>query len=79
MDVDAPVKKQSLKREAVSPPFIALPPPQDSPKHILNALNDKCIQQIFSYLISGGILDFFSAAEVCKKFQENAKACFPSH
>lgn len=61
----------------VLPPIITPPPSQDSSQHILNALNDKCIQRILSYLI-GDIRDFLSAAEVCKKFQDNAKKCFPS-
>lgn len=47
------------------------PPDQDSPKHILNVLNDKCIQAIFNQLISN-LEDFSSASEVCKRFQQNA-------
>lgn len=58
-------------------PFITPPPPQDSPNHILNALNDQCIQRVLNFLI-GDICDFLNAAEVCKKFQENAKKCYPS-
>lgn len=64
-------------RNAVPPPFITPPPPQSSPQHMLNALNDKCIQHILGYLI-GGVEDFLSAAEVCEKFQENAKQCYSS-
>lgn len=53
-----------------------MPPAQDSPKHILNILNDYCIQVIFLKL--GNILDFFNAAKVCTRFQMNAKTvCFP--
>lgn len=59
------------------PPCLTKPPAQDSAHHILNALTDECIQRILTHLI-GDIRHFLSAAEVCKKFQENAKACFPS-
>ncbi|XP_055305178.1 uncharacterized protein LOC129569940 isoform X2 [Sitodiplosis mosellana] len=52
-----------------------IPPAQDSPKHILNVLNDKCIQEIFNQLISN-LEDFLSASEVCKRFQENATVCY---
>lgn len=58
-------------------PFITEPPPQNSPNHILDALSDKCIQRILSYLIRD-IRDFYSAAKVCRKFQDNAKECYPS-
>lgn len=47
-------------------------PAQDSPKHILNVLNDKCIQAIFSQLISN-LHDFLNASLVCTRFQENAE------
>lgn len=58
-------------------PFITAPPSQNSLNHILNALNDQCIQHVLTYLI-GDIRDFYSAAEVCRKFQDNAKKCYPS-
>lgn len=69
--------KTHQNRENVSTFITPPPPPQDSPNHILNALNDKLLQRVLSYLI-GDIRDFFNAAEVCKKFQENAKLCYPS-
>lgn len=50
------------------------PPAQDSPKHILNALNDFCIQLILRHL--DNVRDLLSAAEVCTRFQENAKQCY---
>lgn len=50
------------------------PPSQDSPKHILNSLNDDCIQAIFCRLEN--VQDFLSAAETCIRFQENAKLTF---
>lgn len=49
-------------------------PAEDSPEHILNALNDFCIQTIFRNLTN--ITDFVNAAEVCTRFIDNAKACF---
>lgn len=52
-----------------------MPPAQDSPNHILNILNDKCIQAIFNQLISN-LEDFLNASEVCCRFQENAKVCY---
>lgn len=53
------------------------PPSRDSPQHMLNILTDQCIQHIFKYLV-GDIRDFLSASEVCTKFQEIAKMCFPT-
>lgn len=53
-----------------------VPPAQDSPKHILNALNDDCIQAIFQRLVN--VNDFLSAAETCIRFEENAKLSFRS-
>ena len=53
---------------------IGVPPAQDSPKHILNALNDDCIQSVFRQL--DNLRDFLSAAETCIRFQENAKLTF---
>lgn len=50
------------------------PPAQDSPKHILNLLNDDCIQTIFGELTN--LQDFLSVAETCTRFQSNAKRCF---
>lgn len=50
-------------------------PAHDSPHHILNALDNFCIQKVLRNL--DNIEDFLSAAEVCMRFQENAKACFP--
>lgn len=51
------------------------PPSEDSPKNIVNILNDDCIQKILLNL--DDIVDFLRAAEVCSKFQDNAKMCFP--
>ncbi|XP_055297574.1 uncharacterized protein LOC129566062 [Sitodiplosis mosellana] len=53
---------------------VEMPPAQDSPKHILNALNDDCIQSIFRQMDC--VRDFLSAAETCRGFQENAKLTF---
>lgn len=47
---------------------------QEFPHHILNALNDDCIQEILRRL--SNVCDFTNAANTCKKFQENAKKCF---
>lgn len=52
-----------------------MPPSRDSPHHILNILNDDCIQEIFRRLPN--IRDFLSAAVVCTRFQVNAIRCFP--
>lgn len=51
------------------------PPDQLSPKHILNALNNDCIQEIFRRLHN--IEDFVNMAEVCVRFQDNSRKCFP--
>lgn len=55
---------------------INIPAEQDSPKHILNALNNFCIRKIFSQIED--VRDYLSAAETCTRFQANAKECFPS-
>lgn len=56
--------------------IVEIPPAQDSPKHILNVLNDDCIQAIFRRL--DNVNDFLSAAETCIRFQENAQLSFRS-
>lgn len=50
------------------------PPAQDSTKHILNVLNDDCIEAIFRRILR--LEDFLNMAEVCQRFQQNAKNCF---
>lgn len=52
------------------------PPEEVSPKHILNALNNDCIKEIFRRFNT--IDDFLRAAEVCIQVQQNARQCFPS-
>lgn len=52
------------------------PPAQDSPNHILNALSDYCIQLILRRLDDKE--DFWSVAEVCKRFRANAISCYPT-
>lgn len=51
------------------------PPALDSPKHILNILNNDCVQEILRQLKS--IRDYLNAAEICTRFQENTIECFP--
>lgn len=53
---------------------INTPPAQDSPKNILNILNNDCMQAIFQRV--DNVRDFYSAANACVRFQENAIACF---
>lgn len=48
---------------------------QESPKNILNILDDDCLQAILRRL--DDVHDFYKAAKVCIRFQENAKLCFP--
>lgn len=50
------------------------PPPEESPVHILNCLNDDCIQAILFEIKDAR--DFLSAAETCTRFQRNAKEIF---
>lgn len=52
------------------------PPAADSPKHILNILNNHCIQSIFERI--DDIRDYHNAANVCTRFQANALKCFPT-
>lgn len=51
-----------------------IPPAQDSPKHILNMLDDDCICEILRRVKN--IEDYLSMAEVCQRFQQCAKSCF---
>lgn len=48
-------------------------PEVDSPLHILNSLNDHCLQQIFKRIT---IVDLSSVAEVCTRFKQNAEQIF---
>lgn len=50
-------------------------PEQDSDFHILIALNDDCLREVFGYL---GIIDLSNAAEVCVRFNQQAKESFAS-
>ncbi|XP_031627426.1 uncharacterized protein LOC116343493 [Contarinia nasturtii] len=50
-------------------------PTVNSPSHILNALNNDCIQAIFRKFSNVG--DFSSASKVCSKFYENAIVGYP--
>lgn len=52
-------------------------PSQDSSNHILNTLNDDCIQEILRRLTN--VRDFLRASKVCTRFQSNAIQCLPSH
>lgn len=54
---------------------INVPPAQESPKNIVNILNDDCLQLILLKLDK--VCDFWRAAKVCTRFQENAKICYP--
>lgn len=60
---------------AMAQHYINVPPAQDSPHNIVNILNDDCIQKILLEL--NNFRDFWSASQVCKRFEENAKLCFP--
>lgn len=51
------------------------PPQQDSPRHILHALNDDCFRVIFKAF---DVVDLSSAAEVCVRFREHAIIAFKS-
>lgn len=64
----------SISLRKVNSIDLNIPPAQDSPKHILNALNDFCIQSIFQYLTN--VPDFVNTSAVCTRFLDNAKACF---
>ncbi len=66
--------KQALEpsTEATEMTFEA-PPDRDSPLHILNSLNDHCLQEIFKRI---GISDLSRAADVCTRFKRNAEEIF---
>ncbi|XP_031631287.1 uncharacterized protein LOC116345761 [Contarinia nasturtii] len=50
-----------------------IPPRQDSPNHILNALNNDCIREILIRLYD--LEDFLSASKVCVQFEECSLQC----
>lgn len=52
---------------------IDTPPAQDSPKNILNILNNDCLQAIFRKV--DNMRDIYSVAHVCVRFQQNAIEC----
>lgn len=52
------------------------PSAQESPKHILNALNDHCLCEIFGHIEE--LADFNSIANVCTRFNKIAKLVFPA-
>lgn len=57
-------------------PILEMPPPaQNSEQHILNALDDFCLQKIFRCLETP--VDILNVAETCTRFQDNAKQTFP--
>lgn len=49
------------------------PPKQDSPQHILNALNDDCLEGVFKQF---KLPDLSVAADVCVRFQQHAIDAF---
>lgn len=53
---------------------INIPPAQDSPKNILNALNDDCLQAVLTKLTETN--DTYNVSKVCRRFQENAAICY---
>lgn len=57
-------------------PLLRPPSAQDSPKHILNLLNDHCLCEIFQNI--DHLADFHSIANVCVRFNQIAKLVFPS-
>lgn len=53
-----------------------LVPDQQSPEHILNALNDDCIREVFLKLDKS---DLCKVAYVCKRFQDVLLSALPKH
>lgn len=54
---------------------ILVPPAQNSPNHILNILNDECIELIFD-LLKENLSDFLNVTKVCTRFQKVAKTTY---
>lgn len=69
------VLDQNIEHTQMMESNVDVPPEENSPKNIMNILNDDCLQAIL--LKIDKVQDFHSAAEVCTRFQENAKICFP--
>lgn len=55
------------------PDFVPMPPEQYCKFHILKALNDDCLREIFKYF---SLLDLTRAAQVCKEFNQYAHIAF---
>lgn len=51
------------------------PPAENSPKNIMNILNDDCLKAILTKIKD--VVDFGNMALVCKRFMQNAIECFP--
>lgn len=66
-----------ISESEINPVEIEIPPAESSPQHILNALNNDCVQEIMRRIKN--IRDLLNAAETCTCFQENIKVCFPSY
>lgn len=58
-------------RKPVNP--LLVPPPLDSHLHILIALNDDCLREVFAYF---DLFDLSNAANVCTRFNQHATAMF---
>lgn len=52
-------------------------PEHNSPRNMLNILNDHCIQEIFTHLKTRA--DFLNTAKVCRRFQKNVIKYYPTH
>lgn len=60
-----------FKQKEVNPLLVA--PPLNSDLHILIALNDDCLREVFAYF---DLFDLSNAAKVCTRFNQHATAMF---
>lgn len=67
--------EQNKGHTAMTESNLDAPPDQNSPKNIMNILNDDCLQSIF--LKIDKFQDFYTVSKVCTRFQKNAIICFP--
>lgn len=70
------ISNQMNEANEINPLLLEPPPAQDSPKNILNALNDHCLCVIFQNI--NHLSDFHSIANVCVKFNQIAQLVFSS-
>lgn len=74
-DAAAAAQDITIKTARHQPTPLPTPPEPDSDSNILNALNDECLQEVFTYLTE---FDLANCAQTCARFKQQAKITFKS-